>query len=101
MCSDFKGRGFELEDSQLAHADRLERLVLIMALARYGCVRVGRDDAAKCPTPLEKKYRGRMIRTIGALRNSIAVWCLGSPVAYVVWIGACKTTSRCPPFVRA
>jgi hypothetical protein len=30
--SDFKGRGFQLEDSQLEHADRLERLILIMAL---------------------------------------------------------------------
>ncbi|MGZ5031128.1 MAG: transposase, partial [Methylobacter sp.] len=33
MFSDFKSRGFELENSQLRQADRLERLVLIMALA--------------------------------------------------------------------
>ena len=30
MFSDFKGRGFALEDSQLEHADRLERLILVM-----------------------------------------------------------------------
>ena len=31
--ADFKSRGFELEDSQLEHADRLDRLILIMAVA--------------------------------------------------------------------
>ncbi|MGC1951655.1 MAG: hypothetical protein WA970_03560 [Gammaproteobacteria bacterium] len=35
---DFKSRGFELEDSQLEHPERLERLILIMALAMYWCV---------------------------------------------------------------
>jgi hypothetical protein len=55
MFADFKGRGFELEDSQLEHADRLERLILIMSLAMHWCVRVGRDDALNSPTPLEKK----------------------------------------------
>ena len=59
MFSDFKGRGFELEDSQLEHADRLERLILIMSLAMYWCVRVGRDDAVHCPTPLEKKSQAQ------------------------------------------
>jgi hypothetical protein len=59
MFSDFKGRGFNLEDSQLQHADRLERLVLIMALAMYWCVRVGRDEALNHPTPLEKNYSSK------------------------------------------
>jgi hypothetical protein len=53
--SDFKSRGFDLESSQLKHADRLERLILIMSLAMYWCVRVGRDDALHRPTPLGKK----------------------------------------------
>lgn len=57
--SDFKGRGFELEDSQLEHADRLERLILVMALAMHWCVRVGRDDALRRPTPLEKKTQAQ------------------------------------------
>jgi hypothetical protein len=76
--SDFKSRGFDLEDSQLEHADRLERLILIMALAMYWCVQVGRDDAWHHPTPLEKKLMPRPIRTIGALESSIAARCLGS-----------------------
>jgi hypothetical protein len=79
MFSDFKGRGFELEDSQLEHADRLERLVLVMALAMYWCVRVGRDDALHSPTPLEKKHKRKATRTIGASRNSTEAWCLGLP----------------------
>ena len=50
MFSDFKGRGFELGDSQLEHADRLERLILIMSLAMYWCVQVGQEDAARKKT---------------------------------------------------
>jgi hypothetical protein len=78
MFSDFKSRGFELEDSQLEHADRLERLILIMSLAMYWCVCVGRDEAVHRPTPLEKKLKRRPTRTIGASENSTAAWCLGS-----------------------
>jgi hypothetical protein len=78
MFSDFKGRGFELEDSQLEQADRLERLILIMALAMHWCVGVGRDEALTHPTPLEKKSRHGPIRTIGASKSFIAVWCPGS-----------------------
>lgn len=70
--SDFKSRGFDLDDSHLEHADRLERLILIMALAMYWCVQVGRDDAGQCPTPLEKKLKPRPTRTTGASENSIA-----------------------------
>ncbi len=55
MFSDFKSRGFELEDSKLKLADRLERMVLIMALAMYWCVCVGRTELLNHPTPLEKK----------------------------------------------
>jgi hypothetical protein len=72
MFSDFKGRGFELEDSQLAHADRLERLILIMSLAMYWCVQVGQEDALNRPTPLEKKHGRKPIRDIGASGNSTA-----------------------------
>ncbi len=81
MFSDFKGRGFDLEGSQLWHADRLERLVLLMALAMHWCVRVGQDDAADRPTPLEKKHESKAIRTTGASGSSAAAWSPGSPVA--------------------
>ena len=67
--SDFKSRGFQLEDTQLQAPDRLDRLVLIMTLAMYGCVRVGRHDALYNPTPLEKKPRPRPILTIGASKK--------------------------------
>ena len=55
MFSDFKSRGFQLEDTQLRAADRLDRLLVIMALAMYWCVRVGQEEARDHPTPLEKK----------------------------------------------
>ena len=78
--SDFKGRGFELEDSQLIHADRLERLVLIMSLAMHWCVRIGQDNATHHPTPLEKKRKNKVTRSIGVSKNLAAVRFLGSPV---------------------
>jgi hypothetical protein len=55
--SDFKSRGFQLEDSQLKHPARLERLILIMDLAMHWCVRIGLNDAVQRPTPLEKNQR--------------------------------------------
>lgn len=72
LFSDFKSRGFDLEDSQLEHADRLERLILIRSLAMYWCVCVGRDEAVHRPTPLEKKLKRRPTRTTGASENSTA-----------------------------
>jgi len=81
--SDFKGRGFQLEDSQLKHADRLERLILVMALAMHWCVRIGMDHATHCPTPLEKKRKNKVNRRIGASKNLTAAWFHGSLAAYV------------------
>jgi Transposase DDE domain len=78
--SDFKSRGFELEDSQLIHAGRIERLILIMALAMHWCVRIGQNNATHHPTPLEKKRKSKATRSIGASENLAAVWFLGSPV---------------------
>jgi len=57
--SDFKSRGFQLEDTQLQAPDRLDRLILIMTLAMYWCVRVGRHDALYNPTSLEKKAQSQ------------------------------------------
>lgn len=57
MFSDFKSRGFGIEDSQIRHPDRLERLILVMALALYFAVSTGHWDALNAPTPVEKKRR--------------------------------------------
>lgn len=81
--SDFKSRGFQLEDSQLDHAERLERLILIMSLAMYWCVRAGRDDAKHRPTPLEKKLRRKLTPTIGASESSTVARYPGSNEGYV------------------
>lgn len=81
--ADFKGRGFELEDSQLKHAGRLERLILVMALAMHWCVRIGQDNAIHYPTPLEKKRKDKATRNTGVSENLAVAWFPGSPVAYV------------------
>ena len=57
MFSDFKSRGFGLEDSQLRHPDRLARLLLVMALALHWAVSTGMWEAARQPLPAEKKPR--------------------------------------------
>jgi hypothetical protein len=55
MFSDFKSRGFGVEDTQIRYADRLDRLLLVMALALYWAVSTGLWDAVHHPTPGEKK----------------------------------------------
>lgn len=54
MFSDFKSRGFGVEDTQIQHPDRLARLLLVMALALYTAVSTGQWDAATNPAPAEK-----------------------------------------------
>jgi hypothetical protein len=41
MFSDFKSRGFAITKTQLIHADRIERLILILTLALYWAVSTG------------------------------------------------------------
>src|SRR3954452_2224615 len=55
MFSDFKSRGFGIEETQLRYADRLDRLILVMALALYVAVSTGQWDAVHHPPPSEKK----------------------------------------------
>ena len=57
MFSDFKTRGFGLEDSHLQRPDRMDRLILVMALALFWAVSTGMWDAVHNPTPDEKKLR--------------------------------------------
>lgn len=54
MFSDFKTRGFGLEDTQLRYRDRLERLILVMAIAMIWAVFSGLWDATYRPLPYEK-----------------------------------------------
>ena len=54
MFSDFKSRGFGLEDSQIRLPGRLDRLILVMALALFWAVSTGMWDAANRPTRAEK-----------------------------------------------
>lgn len=59
MFSDYKTRGFNLEDSQIERTDRLDRLVLVLSLALYWAVSTGMWDAMENKTPAEKKTRRR------------------------------------------
>ncbi len=55
MFSDFKSRGFGLEDSQLQRTDRMDRLILVMTLALYWAVSTGMWAAENTALPAEKK----------------------------------------------
>jgi hypothetical protein len=55
MFSDFKTRGFGLEDSQLQRTDRMDRLILVMTLALYWAVSTGMWAVEHAATPAEKK----------------------------------------------
>ena len=55
MFSDFKSRGFGLEQSQLQTPDRLSRLLLVMSLALYFAISTGQRDATNNPSVDEKK----------------------------------------------
>jgi hypothetical protein len=55
MFSDFTSRGFGLEDTQIRITDRLDRLILVIALALYWAVSIGQGDAVHHATPSEKK----------------------------------------------
>ena len=59
MFSDYKTRGFNLEDSQIERTDRLDRLVMVLGLALYWAVSTGMWDAMENKTPAEKKTRRR------------------------------------------
>ena len=60
MFSDFKCRGFGLENSQLQRVDRMDRLILIMTLALYGAVSTGMWAAENAALPVEKKRKARL-----------------------------------------
>lgn len=55
MFSDFKSRGFGIEDSQLQRTDRMDRLILVMTLALYWAVSTGMWAATNAALPAEKK----------------------------------------------
>lgn len=63
MFSDFKTRGFGIEDSHIRIPRRLDHLILVMALALYWAVSTGMWDAVNRPTTLEKKPRIKDVET--------------------------------------
>jgi hypothetical protein len=63
MFSDYKSRGFGLMQSQIQRPDRLEKLILIMAIAMYWAVSCGlQEEAASNPNPSSKKPPARSAR---------------------------------------
>lgn len=57
MFSDFKSRGFGITKTQLKHADRIERLILVLTVALYWAASTGMAPPKKPPTHTQKKRR--------------------------------------------
>ena len=55
MFSDFKSRGFGITSTKLQHAERIERLILILSLALYWAVSTGMQPTPKRKTTQKKK----------------------------------------------
>jgi DDE family transposase len=95
MFSDFKSRGFGLEDTRIQFPDRLGRLILVMSLALYWAVSTGMWDEAKNPTPSEKKDQ-----TVSP-EKSPEESSPGSQEASAEPPNSCSSTSHCPNFGNA
>ncbi|MBO1348834.1 MAG: hypothetical protein EBE86_016265 [Hormoscilla sp. GUM202] len=57
MFSDFKTRGFGITETQKEHADRIECLILVMALAMYWSTSAGMSDETPLPKSQKKRFR--------------------------------------------
>lgn len=55
MFSDFKSRGFGITDTKIRIPERLERLILVLAVALYWAVSVGFWHERERPGRTEKK----------------------------------------------
>jgi Transposase DDE domain len=55
MFSDFKSRGFGITKTQLRHADRIERLILVLTVALYWAASTGMAAPETPPKPAQKK----------------------------------------------
>lgn len=86
MFSDFKTRGFGLEDSHLQRHDRMARLILVMALALFWAVSTGMWDAVHHATPDEKRFRH------ASLATSAAAWPRSSSAASAASRPACNAS---------
>lgn len=70
MFSDFKSRGFGIEDTQIRFPDRLARLVLVMALAIHCAVSTGLWDRTHHPLPTENRPVPRQPKKVARSRTS-------------------------------
>jgi len=59
LFSDFKSRGFGITETHLEHAERIERLILILTLAIYWAVSTGMA-LAQTGTPIKKSSLSRL-----------------------------------------
>lgn len=57
MFSDFKSRGFDITTTQLRHAERIERLILVLSIAYYWAVSTGMQPDLERAKRSKKKRR--------------------------------------------
>ncbi len=87
LYSDFKSRGFGITKTHLAHADRIERLIVALTMALYFAVSTARSKirpqkAYRCLMSLFKKGLRRIAR---AIANNVPIPKLWEFENYVRW----------------
>jgi hypothetical protein len=55
LFSDLKTRGFDITKTQLRHADRIERLILVLTIAFFWAVSTGMQPPERKPQPSKKR----------------------------------------------
>ena len=80
MFSDYKTRGFNLEDSQIERTDRLDRLILVLSIALYWAVSTGLWDARENQPPAKKTPAGAAKKRRARPDIAVQAW----PEAYPV-----------------
>ena len=93
MFSDFKSRGFGIEETQPRYADRLDKLILVMP-ALYVAVSTG-QRAVHHPTPSEKKVPRTSPRKVARSRTSWFTRGIRRIVKVDAILSAAATTLEC------
>ncbi len=75
MFSDFKTRGFGLEDTKLESKDKIERLILILSIAMHWCVFTGIRERSQNPLPQEKKLNSSDLMSL-KIETKTGITCL-------------------------
>jgi hypothetical protein len=87
LFSDFKSRGFGIAQTQLKHASRIERLILVLTVALYWAASTGMPPQPSKYTQKRRKKSDLLLQT----RYPYPPQCRAYPRSYPKIMGLCPT----------